>query len=291
MFDWRQLRRWKISEGRLPPESVVLFRPPTLWEQHKGTILGGIMLLLVGTALIVGLILELRKRRRAESLSRASERAAQELSGRLIHTQEEERRRIARDLHDDFNQRLALLSVEIDMLGRNASATSSARFRQLGEHARELSSDVHRLAYQLHPAKLDQLGLVAAVGGLCRDLSEKSGLRVDFTHENIPRDLAADVVLCGYRVIQESLQNIVRHSGASEALVELAARNGNFHLVVSDTGKGFDLAATRSVGGLGLLSMRERVRLVQGRLDIRSEPGRGTRVELTIPPQHRETAA
>jgi signal transduction histidine kinase len=163
MFDWHQLHRWNISESRLPPGSVVLFRPPTLWEDHKRAIISGVALFLIEAGLIVGLTVQSRRRRRAEAVARESEQAARELSGRLIHTQEEERSRIARDLHDDFNQRLALLSVEIDLLGRKASTPDdTAKLQQLGERARELSSDVHRLAYQVHPAKLDQLGLVAA---------------------------------------------------------------------------------------------------------------------------------
>ena len=290
MFDWRELKRWNIDESRLPPGNVLLFRPQTLWENHKWAILSGVALFVLEAGLIAGLILQLRRRQRAEAVARESERTARELSGRLIHTQEEERSRIARDLHDDFNQRLALLSVEIDLLGRKPSGTdSAAKLQQLGEQARELSSDVHRLAYQLHPAKLDQLGLVAAVNGLCRDLSKTSGLKVDFTHDNISRDLPTAVARCGYRVIQESLQNIVRHSGVSAARVELAARHGHLRLAVSDEGQGFDPEATRKAAGLGLLSMRERVRLLQGKLEIHSEPGRGTRVELTIPMQKEET--
>jgi len=148
---------------------------------------------------------------------------------------------------------------------------------------------VHRLAYQLHPAKLDQLGLAAAVGSLCGDLSEKSGLKVDFSHDNILRDLPADVARCVFRVAQESLQNIVRHSGAKEAQVELTAQNGHIRLVVSDAGRGFDLEAARKSAGLGLLSMRERVRLSQGQFEIRSQPGGGTQVELTIPLRKMET--
>lgn len=292
MWDSQQLRRWNISEERLPSGSVVLFRPPTIWEGHKRGIIGGAALFLIQAGLILGLIIQLRRRRRAEALARESESAAHELSGRLIHTQEEERSRIARDLHDDFNQRLALLSVEIDLLGRNARARDdTARLQQLGERARELSSDVHRLAYQLHPARLDQLGLVAAVSGLCRELSESSGVKVEIKHDNVPRELPADLGRCVYRVAQESLQNVIRHSGAKESRVELTAHNGQIRLLVSDTGKGFDLESARRSSGLGLLSMRERVRLSGGRLEIRALPGQGTQLELTIPMEKETTRA
>ena len=284
MYDCRELERWGIGRERLPAGAEIRFREPTPWEEHRSTILGGMVLIVIETVLIATLIFQLRRRHRAEASARESARAARELSGRLIHTQEEERSRIARDLHDDFNQRLALLSVEIDLLGQKAVATDpSAKLQQLGEHVRELSSDVHQLAYQLHPAKLDQLGLVAAVSGLCRDLSQKSGLKVEFSHDHIPRELPADVARCVFRVVQESLQNVVRHSGAKEARLELAAQNGNLRLVVSDEGRGFDMEAARKTGGLGLLSMRERVRLSQGHLDIQSSPGQGTQIKLTIP--------
>jgi signal transduction histidine kinase len=291
-YDWRELQRWGIDLDRLPPGAEIRFREPTLWEQHKLTILGGITLILVEAALIAGLILQLRRRRRAEALAQESERAARELSGRLIHTQEEERSRIARDLHDDFSQRLALLSVEIDLLGPKATAADyAAKLQQLGEHARDLASDVHRLAYQLHPAKLDQLGLVPAIGGLSRDLSQKSGLKVEFTHNNVPRDLPAAAVRCVFRVAQESLHNVVRHSEAKAARIELAMQNGYLRLLVSDAGKGFDLKAAGKRAGLGLLSMKERVRLSRGTLEIHSEPGHGTRVELTIPLEKEKTVA
>ena len=121
------------------------------------------------------------------------------------------------------------------------------------------------------------------MSGLCRDLSHQSGLQLKFAHESVPRDLPTDVARCIFRVVQESLHNAVRHSGAKEARVELAARNGHVRLLVSDAGKGFDVEAKRKSAGLGLLSMNERVRLSQGRLEIRSQPGKGTRVELTIP--------
>ncbi|MCB1125378.1 MAG: sensor histidine kinase [Verrucomicrobiae bacterium] len=291
-YDWRELQRWGIPLDRLPPEAEILFRPRGMWEQHRKTILSGVGLLVVETSLIAALILELRRRRQAEARAHASERAARALSGRLIHTQEEESRRIARDLHDDFNQRLALLSVEIDLLGRSVStADEAAKLQQLSGHTRELASDLHRLAYRLHPAKLDQLGLVPAVSSMCRDLQQHSALKVHFTPENIPAGLPVDVARCLFRVAQESLQNVIRHSGAKEARIELTGEEGGIRLRVVDAGCGFDLKAVSSSAGLGLLSMRERVRLSQGRLEIRAVPGQGTQVELRIPLDHEDRTA
>src|SRR5262249_25592830 len=155
------------------------------------------------------------------------------------NAQEDERRRIARELHDDLNQRLALLSVEMELLSRGGpERPPKAKLEQLTGHVRELSSDVHKLAYQLHPAKLDQLGLVSAANSFCRELAQQSGVKIDFVHEDIPRHLYSDTALCVFRILQESLHNAVRHSGAHEVQVELRVQTGSIHLLVSDNGSG-----------------------------------------------------
>lgn len=140
-----------------------------------------------------------------------------------------------------------------------------------------------QLAYELHPAKLDQLGLVAAGRAFCRELAQQSGLRITFEAGGFPRDVPPDLALCFYRLILESLQNAVRHSGAQEARVELRADVDRLFLTVSDAGRGFDAARAQRESGLGLSSMQERVRLVQGTWSVRSEPGHGTRVEVCAP--------
>jgi signal transduction histidine kinase/ligand-binding sensor domain-containing protein len=209
-----------------------------------------------------------------------------ELAGRLIHAQEEERRRIARELHDDFSQRLALLSVEMELAGSGAGAVAAQPAPRLGEMAnrvKELSSEVHRMAYELHPAKLDQLGLVAAARSYCRELEQKSGVRINLEADAVPRDIPADLSLCLYRIVQESLQNAVRHSGAAEARVELRVNSGRLVLIVTDSGRGFEVEQARREGGLGLSSMQERIRLVHGTLSVGSEPGRGARIEASVP--------
>ena len=292
IFDWRELQHWGIGSGRLPAGADVRFRNPTQWEQHRWIFLGSLGLMVVEAALIGGLILQLRKRHRAEALARESEQSARELSGRLIHTQEEERSRIARDLHDDLNQRLALLSVEMDMMGRGDPANNSgARFNELAGQVRDLSSEVHKLAYRLHPAKLNQLGLVAAVGSLCRELSQQSGLKIDFAHQQVPAELPDELALCAFRVIQESLTNVIRHSGAKTATVTLAAQDGHLGVWVTDGGKGFVAGAAQDGGGLGLLSMKERARSLNGSLEVRSHPGQGTQVELSLQLHHKEDPA
>jgi signal transduction histidine kinase len=223
-----------------------------------------------------------RVRRALERERTANE--IRELAGHLITAQEEERRRIARELHDDFSQRLALLSVEMELFGSPAAggAEFAPKLSEMATRVKDLSTEVHRMAYELHPAKLDQLGLVSAARGFCRELSRQSGVQIDFEPGSVPRDLPVDLALCFYRVIQESLQNVVRHSGAREARVELRAEPNHVCLVVADSGRGFEVERRRQ-GGLGLLSMRERSRLIHATLTVRSEPGRGTRIEVRAP--------
>ena len=200
----------------------------------------------------------------------------------LITAQEDERRRIARDLHDDFNQRLALLSVEMELIGHAESEIDvGARSGRLAAQLRELSSDVHKLSHRLHPAKVEQLGLVTAARSLCGDVAQQSGLGIDFSARDVPADLSPDLALCVYRMIQESLRNMVRHSRASGGRVELTGQSERLRVTVADEGRGFDAQSPRT-GGLGLVGMQERVRLLHGTFAVHSSPGHGTRVEVTV---------
>ena len=182
---------------------------------------------------------------------RQAEEAAQSLSGRLIHAQEAERMRLARELHDDLNQSLALLAVELDMFGQKPPATSSEvseRLRGLSGHVKDLSSSVHRLSHELHPAKLEQLGLVAAVRGLCRELGAARNIAIEFEPHAVPRLVPDEIALCLYRIVQEGLQNVIKHSGSATAKVELISNENELCLIVSDQGCGFDsMAATKTV--------------------------------------------
>ncbi len=235
---------------------------------------------------MIGVCMDVTERRNAEE-------SARELSGRLIHAQEDERRRIARELHDDLNQRLAVLSVEIALLrqANDAAEKREQRLNDVGEQIKELASEVHKISYRLHPAKLDQLGLVAASRSFCRELEQQTGIKVEFVHADVPRKLPEDVALCVYRVMQEALQNMIRHSRSPEAKVHLQFHGGDLSMLISDNGKGFDLDVVRRKGGLGLISMNERVRLVNGTFKIESDVGSGTRITVKVPlalnPAHR----
>jgi PAS domain S-box-containing protein len=238
----------------------------------------------------IGSCFDITERKHAEAELRESEAALrvsneqnQDLAGRLISAQEDERRRIARDLHDDVNQRLALLSVQMELLNEESDVEAGARSGRIAAQLREMCSDVHKLSHQLHPAKVDQLGLVTAAKSLCDDLAKQSGLHIEFSARNVPADVATDISLCMYRVIQESLRNVVRHSHATAARVELNGETHGLRLTITDQGQGFDTNEAKHTGGLGLVSMRERIRLLQGTIAVSSSPGQGTQVEATVP--------
>jgi len=215
-----------------------------------------------------------------------SEETLLEMSGRLITAHEEERIRIARELHDDLSQRMALLEIALEQFEQKMPRLSSStkeRLHNICGLAEEVSSDIHNLSHELHPAKLDSLGLVAAVEGFCREFSKQHGLHIEFVHRQVDKQFPKDVTLCIFRIVQEALRNVAKHSGTSEARVELSAHGDRIDLCVSDFGAGFDPASKRGTAGLGLVSMRERLRLVGGQLVVESQPSRGTRIRARIP--------
>jgi len=222
--------------------------------------------------------------RNSEAVLRSNHRKAAILAGRLIAAQESERRRIARDLHDNLGQKLALLCIDIGSLSastRVAHPALAEAIASLSERAKDIMSDVQCLSHDLHPAKLELLGLSQAIAGLCRDMSSRFGVRIEF-RQGVGRPcVSANAALCLFRVTQEALQNVVKHSGARAAMVHLTQARQNIRLHVADDGKGF-AGRSNDGAGLGLLSMRERVHMAGGRLVIRSVPGRGTRVAVTL---------
>lgn len=216
-----------------------------------------------------------------------AEQAAHELSYKLMGAQEKERARLARELHDDLSQRLALLSIQLQSLNGESVKPDSIK-EQVGELTDQiqlLSSDVHRISHELHPSKLSQLGLEASLRGFCRETGAAHGLKVRFEAHDVPRDLPSDISLCLYRIAQESLQNAVKHSGAAFANVIVEAADGEIRLTVSDNGSGFDPEAVKSKESLGLISMQERIRAVNGTVMVYSVPDAGTKIEAIAPLQ------
>jgi signal transduction histidine kinase len=215
-----------------------------------------------------------------------SQSEAHSLAGRLITAQDDERARLARAMHDGLSQDIALLAVELDILGQqppDAREPIKDRTDALASQVKALSADVHRMAHGLHPAKLDQLGLAAATTGHCREVERAHAIAVQCECRDVPRWLPLDVARCLYRVTQEALHNVVKHSGAKRASVELTAADGEIRLSITDDGKGFDFESARAEAGLGLISMGERVQLVRGQIEWRSQPGSGTRVDVRVP--------
>jgi signal transduction histidine kinase/ABC-type uncharacterized transport system substrate-binding protein len=276
LFDGRQLRRWGFSERNLPPGSEILYKTPSAWESYRAYIVTAVGLILLLSLLVTLLLFE-------RALRKKTAGSLRELSGRLINAQEEERSRIARDLHDDTNQKLGLLALGLSQLSLKLPAGEAKHeIQELWEQTSGLSKDVHRLSHELHPATLEQLGLVAAARALCAEFSKKQGVAVYFTEHDVPSRLPEHVSLCLYRILQESLQNIAKHSEASVVKVELDRGRDGVHLTVEDDGIGFD-PANQGQGGLGLLSMRERLRLVGGSIHIDSAPSEGTKVKVWAP--------
>jgi PAS domain S-box-containing protein len=223
-------------------------------------------------------------RAREQSLRQTRE-GLRKLAAKLLHAQEEERRRIAREMHDDWTQRLALLGIDIGKLEKHLGAPETARplLRTIQEKLVGLSEDVHDLSRQLHPSILDDLGLVEALRSECASFSRREGIAVVYRPEEIPATLPKDVALGVYRVAQEALRNLAKHAAVNEAWVTLVATGPELLLRVQDMGVGFDPAGVHSQPGLGLSSMEERVRLIQAKLSVTSAPGRGTTVEVRVP--------
>jgi PAS domain S-box-containing protein len=215
-----------------------------------------------------------------------ADEALYSISGRLIEAQEQERTRIARELHDDFSQRMALLSIELDLLKKDIPSLNGdtlKRMDSLRKHTQEIASDIQALSHELHSAALDHLGIVSAMRGFCETFGEKQNLKVHFHTTDLPSPVSPDVALCLYRVLQEALHNAAKHSRASQFNVQFLGMPEEMRLTVSDDGIGFDVESVSKGRGLGLISMRERVKLVKGTFSIVSKLNHGTEIQLRIP--------
>jgi PAS domain S-box-containing protein len=233
------------------------------------------------------------ERKRAEEALRTSEAALRQsqeryrmLAGHLLTAQEAERKRLARELHDDLSQRLAALAMEAETLGHQKSPKTRidrVKLKQMKEKLVELSIDVHAMSRRLHPSILDDLGLVDAVASECDTFWKRNGVVVNFRADNINRVLPPDVAVCLYRIVQEALRNISRHAGATEVMISLMGENHTIRLLIEDNGKGFEPRKETNQVGLGLDSMEERAHLIGGNFSIKSKRGQGTIIEVMAP--------
>jgi len=401
--DWRQLRRWHIPESALPMGTEVLYREPTFWQRYKAYAIAAFAVIAIQSLLIVGLLWQRARKRKAEAVLRESEErfrvmadttpaliwmcddagkvsylnapwlaftgsdpndgyadmwiaymhpddltntwdtflkalknrqpfsnqcrlrrrdgayrwlfsvasprvngdgsfagfigssiditdqkmaqeALEKLSGQLIDAQEKERSRLARELHDDICQRLAMLSLKIERVSKTDSRLSDAdQLEQIWQQCSKLAGDVQALSHELHPSILDNLGLATAVKSYCREVSEQNGVLVALSDGNIPSCLSREVSLSVFRVVQEALRNAVKYSGQKHFEVRLQEISGQLELEVSDRGVGFDATKTKNGGGLGLVSMAERIYQVNGTFNIDSQPNAGTRICVRVP--------
>ena len=244
------------------------------------TVLGSAELIDVhGEPCALSVIADITERKQAEE-------AMAGFSRRLIEAQETERARIARELHDDINQRLAMVAISLKtaMEGLpNSEVKTSRILEEAGEMVSELETDVQDLSHRLHSSKLEYLGLEAATSGFCREFSERQNVKIDFRCGGLPGDLSGDVSLCFFRVLQEALHNAVKYSGVAEFKVSLEYVSHEIQLRVHDAGAGFDPTLTAAGHGLGLTSMKERLKLVSGELSVQSKPQGGTTIFARVP--------
>jgi PAS domain S-box-containing protein len=210
-----------------------------------------------------------------------AEEALSGMTRKLVQAQEQERARIARELHDDVNQRLALLAVELQQVGDDPSLVRS-RVPELRQQVTDISNDIQAVAHDLHSSNLEYLGVAAAMKSWCKEFAERQNMEIDFRHD-VRNILPREAGVCLFRVLQEALHNAAKHSGVKRIKVELYEKSDEIHFIVSDTGRGFDVEAVKQGHGLGLTSMQERVRLVNGTIGIESRPMRGTTIHVRVP--------
>ncbi len=231
-------------------------------------------------------------RKRADEAIRDSERSLRQtreglrkLAARLLHAQEEERRRIAREMHDDWAQRLVLLGIDVAKLEKDLGHPDKALplLHAMQEQLVALSRDMHALSRQLHPSILDDLGLVEALRSECAGFSRREGITVTYLADEVPSALPKDVPLCVYRIGQEALRNAAKHAAVDRVWVSLNVMDTELVLRVRDEGVGFDVKSPHAQPGLGLSGMEERARLIQAQFAVLSATGRGTTVEVRVP--------
>jgi signal transduction histidine kinase len=218
--------------------------------------------------------------------SKLAEEALAGVSRRLIQAQEQERTRIARELHDDIGQRLALLTIELDQFRQkffDLPAEPLHRIGELRDKSSDIAVDVQSLSHTLHSSKLEYVGIAAAMRAFCHELSDQQNVEVVFAHDEVPRTLPQEISLCLFRVLQEALQNAIKHSGVRHFDAELRYAPDVIDLTVRDSGSGLDVQQAMKTRGLGLVSMAERVKLVDGQLSIDSQPNLGTTIHARVP--------
>lgn len=293
VFDWKLLQKWRLDASRLPPRSTIINRDPNVWQRYKKLILAVLVLIVLQAGVVVYLLIERRKRLVVQRAlehdiaeRKRAEAALTDLSVRLINAQEEERRRLARELHDDINQRLAMLAIDLEKTAMSLPAESNGavgHLQELSNRTSDIGGDLHRLSHNLHSSTLDVLGLNEGVRSLCAEFTEQQDLQVEFVSHDVPRRVPPNTSLCLFRIAQEGLRNVKKHSAARRAVVQLVGNGDEITLSITDTGSGFDPRDVTFKAGLGLRSMQERLRAVGGNFEIHSRRGGPTRIIARAP--------
>jgi signal transduction histidine kinase len=276
--DFAQLQRWGIPPRRIPAGAVVVNRPRGLWEQYHREVTLAVVVLTLQSLLLIALLIERRRRKKAET-------GLRQLSGRLIVGQEEERRRIAGELHDDVNQRVALLAIGLDGLAASGARDvhEATELRDLANEARGLGSDVHALARRLRPPQIETAGLGSALQDLAKRAQQRTGIQIAVVNRDWPLHVPVEVSMVLYRVAQEALQNAIKHSAARSVRIVLAGSHARLKLSVSDDGVGMTPDAAETTHGMGIPGMRERLGLVGGTLTMEGLAREGTTVSAVVP--------
>ena len=267
-----------LSENALTAGSLELNREPSLLDHTKWLLLPAVLVLLMLGSLTAYFLYERKQLIQAR-------REQVRLSRTLIKAQEDERRRLAFEIHDDFSQRLALLSLGLETAAElviEAPEKARQQLRQLVESAGELGADLHTLSHRLHSSTLERLGLVLGVGAFCKEFTAQQGVEVLFSHRNVPLSVPTEIALCLFRLVQEGLRNVKKHSGATKAKVALEQLNGQLHLSISDEGTGFNRKDVLGKQGIGMCSMEERARLIGAQFQIHSERDKGTQIDIWV---------
>jgi signal transduction histidine kinase len=294
LFDARQLRRWHVDRARLPAGAAVRFETPTLWQEYRNYIIATVVIVAGQLALIAALLAQRARRRRAEKVIKAREEALRtsysqirRLAARLLQAQEAARSAIARDLHDDFCQKLALVGIGISSLKQSPTGLqdplSQRALSELEQRTQGLFDDVRRLSHDLHPASLRVLGLGPALSAFVTEIEARQNVRIDYKATGDLTHLDPDVSVCLFRLAQEAVRNAVTHGHARHINIAVTRSHDAIDLTVADDGRGFDLNAAREQGGLGLISMEERANSVGGTIEIVTAAGQGTTVHVGCP--------
>jgi len=286
IFDWRQLQRWKIAESNLPAGSIVEFRQLSFWQQYKFRIIAAMTIFLLQAVLIAGLLIERRRERQGRKKILEGEQQLQQLTGRLIQLQDEERRRIAAELHDGLGQSLVIIKNRAMICLRDTAAVErvTAQLAEISSTASSAIDEVHGIAYNLRPYELDRLGLVKSIEAMVSKLSNSSSIEFSTDIDPVDGLLSRAGETSIYRIIQEGLNNVVKHAEATKVNVKVKQSHRELVICVSDNGKGITKPAGEEVNGhgFGLAGIAERARMLGGHSAIESLPGHGTRMTVNL---------